>query len=112
VDDNINKSQAEIEAIEEMLKLEAKTRVQQIFLKRSEKIENRIYASNSIEINEDRSQAEIEAGEEMLDFFILSGFPKLHQTDPMQADYHQLPSNSNVMALHFEEEIGTLQIIR
>ena len=112
VDDNINKSQAEIEAIEEMLNLEAKFRVQEIFIKRSEKIENRVYAANSNIINEDRSQAEIEAGEELLDILIISGIPRLNQTEPIQANYHQSPPNSNIMALHFEEEIGTLQIIR
>ena len=118
--DNIDKSQAEIEAIEQMQILEVqsktqrlfKSKIQRLFLKRSNKKKNRIFISNLNEIYDNRSQAEIEAQEELLYIQIISTYRKIKQIDPLQANGDQFSLISNLMAVKYDEEVSALLNIR
>ena len=118
--DNNDKSQAEIEAIEQMQILEAqskarrlfKSKIQRLFLKRSNKKKNRIFISNLNEIYDNRSQAEIEAQEELLYIQIISTYRKIKQIDPLQANGDQFSLISNLMAVKYDEEVSALLNIR
>ena len=110
VNDN-NKSQAEIEAAEDIQKLETKSKARRSFLRKSKKMKNRIYASISNSIYKDRSQAEIESAEELNKIHTIFVYRNLNQIDLIQANYYQSFLSSGIMALNPDEE-GGLQNLR
>ena len=110
VKDN-NKSQAEIEAAEDIGKLEAKSKFRRSFLRKSKKMKNRIYASISNSIYENRSQAEIESAEELNKIHTIFVYRNLNQINLIQANYYQSFLSSGIMALIPDEE-GGLQNLR
>ena len=109
---NNDKSQAEIEAIEQMQILEAKFKLRRLYLKRSKKIKKRVFASISKVINDDRSQAEVEAEEVLLFIQAIPDFQKLNRIDPVQASSQQFSLISDLMALNYDEEMSVLQNIK
>jgi hypothetical protein len=118
--DNNDKSQAEIEAIEQMQILEAQSKarrlfmskVRGLFLKRSNKKKNQIFVSNLNEIYDNRSQAEVEAQEELLYIQIISTFRKLNPIDPVQAHSDQFSLISDLMASNDDKVLSVLNNLR
>ena len=104
--DNNNRSQAEIEAAEDIQKLENKSKAHRSFLRKSKKIKNRIYASISSSIYKDRSQAEIESAEELNKLHMIFVYRNLNQINLIQANYYQSYLNSGIIALIPDEEGG------
>ncbi len=109
---NNDKSQAEIEAIEQMQIMEAKFKLRRLYLKRSKKIKKRVFASISKVINDDRSQAEVEAEEVLLYIQAKPYFQKLNRIDPIQASSQQFSLISDLMVLNYGEEMSALQNIK
>jgi len=107
-----DKSQAEIEAIEEMLILEAKSNFKPLYLNDPQKFNSRIFSSKSNVMNKDKSQAEVEAEEELLYIQAISIFRKLYVIDPIQANSKQSSLISNILVANYGEEIGVLQNLR
>lgn len=118
--DNNDKSQAEIEAIDEMQILESKSKVRGIFMskvrrlfsKRSKDTKNRIFVSNSNLVNDDRSQAEVESQEQILYIQIISTYRKLKPIDPIQANGDPYSIISNLMGANYGEEVSAILNIR
>ena len=108
----IDKSQVEIEAIEEMLILEAKSNLKPLYLNDPQKFNRRMFSSKSNEMNKDKSQAEVEAEEELLYIQAISVFRKLYAIDPIQANSKQSSLISNILVANYGEEIGLLQNLR
>ena len=109
---NNDKSQAEIEAVEEMLILEAKSNLQPLYLNGPQQVNSRIFTSISNVINDDKSQAEVEAEEELPYIQTISAFRKLNAIDPIQASSKQFSLISILMAANYGEEMSVLQNIR
>lgn len=109
---NNDKSQAEIEAVEGMLILEAKSNLQPLYLNDPQQINSRMFTSISNVINDGISQAEVEAEEELLYIQTISAFRKLNVIDPIQASSKQFLLISNLMATNYGEEMSVLQNMR
>jgi hypothetical protein len=109
---NNDKSQAEIEAVKEMLDLEAKTNRQPLYRNDPRTIKSRIFTSISNVINDDKSQAEVEAVEELIYIQAISVFRKLNTIVPVQASSRQFSFISNLVAANNGEELSVLQNIR
>jgi len=107
-----DKSQAEIEAIEEMLVLEAKSKHRPLYLKDPDQFNSRFFTLRSNVINNNRSQAEIEAKEELFYIQALSAFRKSNVIDPIQASFTQSNLISNILAANYGEEMNLLNNVR
>ena len=106
------KSQAEIEAIEEILILEAKSNLKPLYLNDPQKFNSRMFSSKSNVMNKDKSQAEVEAEEELLYIQAISVFGNLYAIDPIQASIKQPSLISNILVSNYGEEMGVLQDLR
>ncbi len=112
VNDNIDKSQSETEAVEEMLILDARSDIQASYQQSRRQIKSRIFASNANLIDNIGSQAEAEAVVELLCIQIISNFRELNTIDPIQVNNDQFSQISNLMASNHGEEISLIQNIR
>jgi len=112
VNENIDKSQSETEAIEEMLILNSRSDIQALCQQSRRQIKSRIFAYNSNAIDNIGSQAEAEAVVELLCIQTISNFRKLNLIEPIQTNNDQFSQISNLMAVNYGEEVSALQNIR
>ena len=101
---NNNKSQAEVEAIEEM------RAIQHVTISNLQQTNSRRFATISNVIHDDKSQAEAEAYEELQNIQTLSAYPMLIAGDPILVSSSKLTLTSNVMTADVLE--GAMQLRR
>ncbi len=111
-DNNIDKSQSETEAVEEMLILDTRSNIRASHQLSRQEIKSRIFASNENLINGIGSQAEAESVVELLCIQVISNFRNLKTIDPIQVNNDQFSQISNLMAANFDKDISLLQNIR
>jgi hypothetical protein len=109
---NDNKSQAEVEAVEGMLYMEAMSDLQLFSLSDPQQTSSRIFTLVSNVINDDRSQAEAEAAEESQYIQAIPAIRQLNISDPIQVSSRQFTLISNVMATNYETQMSVIQSIR
>jgi hypothetical protein len=112
VNDNIDKSQAESEAVEEMLILDSRSGFQASHQQSRQQIKSRIFAYSANAIDNIDSQAEAEAAVELRCIQIMSKIQKLSTINPVQVNNDQFSQISNLMAANYGEDIIPLQNIR
>ena len=112
VNDNIDKSQSETEAVEEMKMLDSRSNIQASYQQSRQQIKSRVFAYNSNAIDNIGSQAEAEAFVEILCIHIISNFRKLNSIESIQVNNDQFTQVSNVMAANYGEETSLLQNVR
>ena len=109
---NDDKSQAEIEAMEDIQIREPKSKFRRLFVRKSKKTKNRVFASFSSSLYMDRSQAELEAAEELFNIHIISDYRKSKSIDPIQVNNDQVSKISEFMALNYNEKNSAKQNLR
>lgn len=108
---NNDKSQAEIEAVEEMLYLVAEADLQQLNVSDAQKTSSRMFTFISTVINE-KSQAEVEAEEELQYIQTISALRQLNISDPAPVSSGQFTLISNLIATNYDARMSRIQNIR
>ena len=107
-----DKSQAEIEAIEVMLVLEAQSSHQPLHQNDLNQFSRRFFTSVSNAINNDKSLAEVEVKEGLFYIETLSAVRRINVTDLIQASCKQSNLLSNILTANYGEEMNLLKNLR